>query len=988
MECQEFLQVADKLPHGMLLINSEGLILAANKQASQLLQILPQNLANKNISSITVAPEVVVIERLRPCYRTRSPATLSIELINDLGTITTGFLFTPSTNSSSATVLLNLQKGRPSSTHFLLLNQEIDKQKNLMRLLTQSRDNLEKEVNNRTSELLISLDKAKKIETELLEKGERLSLATKANGVGIWEFNFQTHSLEWDDSMYTLYHMSRKDFSSSLEAWSSSIHPDDEERMKQEEQHAIVNKKHLDTEFRIRWPDGEIRFIKGVARMFYDRSNTPIRMLGTNIDITERKKDEENLRKSNELWQFALEGSGDGVWEYNIQTGQSTASARLMQILGLESQSNIANVLNDFTERLHPNSQPFNDETFQAVIDGETNSCVLEQQVRCEDGSYKWLLTRGMVISHTPDGKPLRMVGTVSDISASKKESLEKLQLAASVFSHAREAIIITDASNNILEVNNTFTEITGYTNHEVIGRDPILLQSSDKQPTSFYSSMWQTINATNYWSGEVWFHRKNGQEYPTNFTVSAVKNDLGKISHYVILFSDTTRLKEHQNQLEKMANYDDLTSLPNRTLLRDRLNQAMIRSQRNAESLAVTFMDLDGFKAVNDTYGHDLGDALLIKISQRMKAALREGDTLARFGGDEFIAIFLDLKHIDECKPLIERLLKAASTPVDIDGNLMQLSVSIGVTLYPQDGADEDQLVRHADQAMYEAKLAGKNCFKLFDTAQDEEISTRLKTLENVNSALDKKQFELYYQPKVNMHSGEVIGLEALIRWRHPTRGLVPPLEFLPVIEGHNIALEVGRWVINKALSQMNQWRQIGINMPISVNVSPYQLEQDNFVIQLEELLSDYPDIPRSFLELEILESSALGNINRVITTMNECHRLGVQLALDDFGTGYSSLTHLRRLPAHIIKIDQSFVRDILEDPDDLAFVEGVIGLAKSFKRDVIAEGVETIEHGIKLLNIGCVLAQGYGIARPMPATDIPAWLDKWKSTKWGQGV
>ncbi|KKN16196.1 hypothetical protein LCGC14_0978450, partial [marine sediment metagenome] len=496
-----------------------------------------------------------------------------------------------------------------------------------------------------------------------------------------------------------------------------------------------------------------------------------------------------------------------------------------------------------------------------------------------------------------------------------------------------------------------------------------------------FYSTICQTLNATNYWSGEVWFHRKNGQEYPTNFTVSAVKNDTGKVSHYVILFSDITRLKEHQDQLERMANYDDLTNLPNRTLLRDRLSQAMVRSHRNAESLAIAFMDLDGFKAVNDTYGHDLGDDLLIKISQRMKAALREGDTLARFGGDEFVAVLLDIKEADDCKPLIERLLQAAASTVDLDGNLMQLSVSIGVTLYPKDGADEDQLVRHADQAMYEAKQAGKNCYKLFDTVLDEEISTRLKTIENVGSALSKQQLELHYQPKVNMHSGEVIGLEALIRWRHPVHGLIPPLEFLPVIEGHKIALEVGRWVINEALSQMSQWGQNEIHIPISVNVSPFQLQQDNFVIQLEELLSEYPEVPRSYLELEILESSALSDISQVTATMNECHDLGVLFALDDFGTGYSSLTYLRRLPAHMIKIDQSFVRDILEDPDDLAIVQGVIGLAKSFKREVIAEGVETIEHGIKLLNSGCVLAQGYGIARPMPASDIPAWINKWKS-------
>ena len=981
MEHHEFLLVADKLPQGMLLLTNEGRILAVNRKAIQLLQILQQDLVNKNISSITIDSEATVIERLRPCSRSRSPAILSLELINESCTITTGFLFTPAINSIFATIVVIIQKGRPSSTQFLALNQEINKQKKLMRLLTQSRDNLEKEVQNRTIELLIALDQAKKIEIALLEKGERLSLATQANGVGIWDFNLQTQSLEWDDSMFTLYHIKKKDFSSDYEAWTTSLHPDDRAIEEQEIKAEILGKKHLDREFRVYWPDGQVRLIKAVAKVFYDESGSPIRMLGANIDITELKETQEKLQKSRELWQFALEGAGDGVWEYNLQTGQNIVSARYMEMLGLKASPHIDNVLNDFTERLHPDSQAMTKKHFQAVIDGKTNSYVVEQQLRCEDGNYKWFLSRGMVISYTNDGKPERMVGTVSDISASKHEELVRLKLAASVFTHAREGIIIASASKKIIEVNTTFSDITGYSNNEIIGQNPSILKSPNKHSTAFYEAIWHKVNATDYWSGEVWFHRKNGHEYPTKFTISAVKDAYGKPIHYVILFSDITRTKEHQSQLERMANYDDLTNLPNRTLLRDRLAQAIVKSQRDNKSLALAFMDLDGFKAVNDSYGHDVGDELLIAISHRMKAVLREGDTLARFGGDEFVAILLDLQEVDDCNPFIERLLEAVAEPVNIRDNLMQVSVSIGITVYPEDNTNEDQLIRHADQAMYEAKQAGKNGYKLFDTVQDQEINIRRKTLDNINSALKQQQFELYYQPKVNMRSGKAIGLEALIRWQHPVRGLIPPLDFLPLVEGHKIALDIGRWVIDKALSQMSQWRQIGISLPISVNVSPYQLQQDNFVTQLEKLLSEYPEVPPYSLELEILESSALSDITQVTSTMNECRSLGVLFALDDFGTGYSSLTHLRRLPAHMIKIDQTFVRDILEDPDDLAIVEGVISLAKSFKREVIAEGVETIEHGIKLLSLGCTLAQGYGIAKPMPAIDIPAWIDNWKA-------
>jgi diguanylate cyclase (GGDEF)-like protein len=437
----------------------------------------------------------------------------------------------------------------------------------------------------------------------------------------------------------------------------------------------------------------------------------------------------------------------------------------------------------------------------------------------------------------------------------------------------------------------------------------------------------------------------------------------------------------EHHEQLERMAHYDVLTNLPNRVLLADRLSQSMVQCQRRNQSLAVAFIDLDGFKAVNDRHSHNVGDELLVEVAQRMKEALREGDTLARIGGDEFIAVMVDLENIEDSEPVLKRLLKAAADPVTLGDAVVQISASIGVSLYPQDHVDADLLMRHADQAMYVAKQAGKNRYHFFDTTQDNAIKTQGQSIDDIRSALDRLEFVLHYQPKVNMHTSEVIGVEALIRWQHPVRGLVPPLEFLPAIEGHAVSLELGEWVIDTALSQINQWRSIGVNLAISVNISGYQLQQVNFATRLADLLAAHPEVDPNYLELEILETSALSDINQVSATMNDCHDLGVCFALDDFGTGYSSLTHIKRLPAYLIKIDQSFVRDMLEDVDDLAIVESVIGLAKTFKREVIAEGVETIEHGVALLQLGCELAQGYGIALPMPADDIPEWVSNWKA-------
>ena len=447
-----------------------------------------------------------------------------------------------------------------------------------------------------------------------------------------------------------------------------------------------------------------------------------------------------------------------------------------------------------------------------------------------------------------------------------------------------------------------------------------------------------------------------------------------------IVVIRDVTERKRADEKLERIAHYDILTNLPNRVLLADRLSHAMVQCQRRNQSLAVVYMDLDGFKVVNDTYGHDLGDKLLVELSKRMKEALREGDTLARIGGDEFIAIMVDLESSVSSKPILERLLKTTFEPVTLNDTAVQVSLSIGVTLYPQDGADAEQLIRHADQAMYVAKQSGKNRYQLFDAAQDSAIKIQQQSIGEVRSALVKREFVLHYQPKVNMNAGEVIGVEALIRWQHPDRGLVPPLEFLPAIEGHDISIELGEWVIDTALTQISQWRTMGLDLAISVNISAYQLQQDNFVTRLATLLAAHPGVNPCYLELEVLETSALNDISRVSATMNECHDLGVRFALDDFGTGYSSLTHLRRLPAYLIKIDQTFVRDMLEDADDLAIIEGIVALAKSFQREVIAEGVETIEHGVALLQLGCELAQGYGIARPMPADDIPEWVRSWK--------
>jgi len=612
----------------------------------------------------------------------------------------------------------------------------------------------------------------------------------------------------------------------------------------------------------------------------------------------------------------------------------------------------------------------------RAVLDGHLPSFSLEYP--CHSPTHR----RWFTMTVLPLGQDIRrgVVVEHNDISE-RKAAEEKLYLAASVFTHAWEGIMITAADGTILDVNNAFSRITSYRGDEVLGRNPRIL-SSGRQGAAFYEAMWRALVEQGQWSGEIWNRRKSGEVYAVMQTISAVRDTQGRIRQYVALFSDVTLMKEQERALEYIAHYDVLTRLPNRVLLADRLRQGMVLAQRNTRLLAVAFLDLDGFKAINDHHGHAAGDQLLIAAAAAMKQVLREGDTLARIGGDEFVAVLLDLTDIQASVPLLARLLTAAAQSVPVGERVLQVSASVGVTFYPQaEDIDAEQLLRQADQAMYQAKLAGKNRYHVFDAELDRSVRGHHERLEQIRHGLAEREFVLYYQPQVNLRTGTVIGVEALIRWQHPQQGLLLPAAFLPVIEDHPLAVAVGEWVIDSALTQLERWRTIGLEIPISVNVGARQLQQADFVERLHEILAAHPHIRPGDLELEVLETSALADLARVSRIIDRCRELGVRFALDDFGTGYASLTYLKRLPVTQIKIDQSFIRDMLDDPDDLAILDGVLTLSTAFGRQVIAEGVETVEHGVMLLRLGCELAQGYGIARPMPAAEVPGWTVTWRS-------
>ena len=531
------------------------------------------------------------------------------------------------------------------------------------------------------------------------------------------------------------------------------------------------------------------------------------------------------------------------------------------------------------------------------------------------------------------------------------------------------------------LRVNRKLCEISGYSAQELLELSFQGITHPDDSARDREQLAQLLSNAIPSYSMEKRYIRKDRSVIWVLIQVSVVFTPDGLADYGISVIQDISEKKQAAQLIESMAYNDQLTGLPNRALLGDRLHQAMTLARRRGRTLAVVFLDLDGFKAINDQYGHATGDLLLRALAARMKDGLREGDTLARLGGDEFVAVFLDLVDSRASAPLLARLLTVSSQALPVGSLSLQVSASLGVTFYPQaEEVDADQLLRQADQAMYQAKLAGKNRYHVFDADNDRTVRGHLASVERIRSALQQQEFVLHYQPKVNMRTRSVVGVEALIRWAHPQAGLLQPGEFLPLIENHRLAVDLGEWVIHKALQQLKVWQGQGITLPISVNISAMEIQQADFLERLKTAMQAFPNLPAHSLELEILETSALVDLDQVGLFIAQCAELSVGFAIDDFGTGYSSLTYLKRLPIPVVKIDQSFVRDMLLDQDNKSILDGILWIMRQLGRSVIAEGVETLEHGRALMDLGCELAQGYGIARPMAVEQLPAWMASWE--------
>jgi len=719
-----------------------------------------------------------------------------------------------------------------------------------------------------------------------------------------------------------------------------------------------------------RLADGRIRQVEVLSGPFesYDR-----RLLYSIVhDITEQRLAEARVLESEALYRNVVNQVQDIIYQTDEQGRWTFLNPAWERVTGYTLTESLGRTYLDF---VHPEDLERATQVRKSLLDGRLDALQTEVRFLHRDGESRILEASIHTITLSGEGQPERIgsVGTLRDVT--EKRKAEELQrLADSVFDHTHDGIVITDAWERILDVNDTFCAQTGYTRDELIGQTPRLLSSGQQSP-AFYARMWQRIREEGHWKGEIWNRRKSGETYAELLTITAVRSSSGEISHYVGVTSDITESKQHQQALETAVHYDKLTGLPNRLLLGDRLERA-IASASPTQMLGIACLDLDGFKALNDKMGQRAGNRVLKALGRRIERSLKAEDTVARPGGDEFVLLIGGIASVQDGEREFQRILDLIAEPVEVGGETVTLTASIGFTLYPTDGEDAETLLRHADQAMYHAKELGRNRIHLFDPEHGRRVQVHRDVRVQIEGALERQELVLFYQPKVDMRRGQVLGAEALVRWNHPERGLLGPGAFLPHIEDSDLIVSVGEWVLEEALRQMAEWHRHGLHVPVSVNVAPRQLQTPDFCERLAQRLAAYPELPRGILQLEVLESTALDDMKRIGEIIQDCRELGVPVALDDFGTGYSTLTYLKRLPADQLKIDKSFVGDMLADPGAQAIVEAVIGLAEAFKRTVIAEGAETPEHCAMLMRMGCDVAQGYGIAKPMPAGELPGWV------------
>jgi diguanylate cyclase (GGDEF)-like protein/PAS domain S-box-containing protein len=699
------------------------------------------------------------------------------------------------------------------------------------------------------------------------------------------------------------------------------------------------------------------------------------------------------LARLDERWQLALASSDLGVADWNLRTGESDTSAR-WQVLMDDPHGQGGRSLAHWLEQVHADDRPALDAAL--APQAGTGGPGLQRELRLRRGTgWHWFDLHLHVAERSDSGAPLRVVASLADVGA-RHDAAASQQLSASVFMHLHEGLAVTDARLQVLDANPSYCRIVGIPREELIGTVPALLRPGlgiggqtgrdDGLHRPQQAGLFAALHSHGHWMGEVLERRRNGEPCALHITVSTVHGPDGALRHHVLVVSDVTEQRLQREQLARQAHVDELTRLPNRARLNQLLAEAMAATDRDGSLLAVCYLDLDHFKAINARHGHAAGDLFLAELANRLRTALRVrgtvwSDAAARLGGDEFV-LLLRAGTVDEARSAVQRVLRVVAQPVAVRPGTAPETVtaSVGATVYPLDASDADTLLRHADHAMYGVKQSGRNGFLFFDPEHSRRTEERVSAIGRVQDALDRHELLLYFQPKVDLRRGVVLGFEALLRWNHPELGIVAPAQFLPLIEHTGLSARVGDHVLARALDQLEAWQDAGLDLSVSVNITARHLQEPDFAQRLRELLARHQRALGPRLELEMLETAALADIGVSSAVLARCAELGVRWALDDFGTGYSTLTYLKRLPVQVLKIDRSFVHNMLDDAQDRAIVEGVINLSRTFDCQVVAEGVESAAQARVLLDLGCEVGQGMGIAAPMPAGEVLAWVRNWK--------
>lgn len=718
----------------------------------------------------------------------------------------------------------------------------------------------------------------------------------------------------------------------------------------------------------IRCADGELRWVSINAQVYLDDDGRPAGMEGTVRDVDEVKRAENRLLGSERRYRRLVELSPNGIVVH--REGRILyANQEAAHLLGIPDPAEMRG--RQVLSFIHPDSLALVESRIAMMNDGWASLPPAEVKMSRRDGEVRVVELRTGTTEYQGG---LATQSVIIDVTG-RKEAERQLRLAATVFDIASEAILISGADNRILAINEAFTEITGYSTDEVIGKNPSML-SSGRHDQAFYDALWRSLEGTGRWQGEVWNRRKNGEVYPEWLSIAVVRNTAGEPQHYVAIFTDITQRKRDEARIRYQANYDALTGLPNRNLFMDRLWQTVAVARREKTNAGLMFVDLDRFKMVNDTLGHTAGDALLIEAARRLRSVVREEDTVARLGGDEFTVILHNMDQELDASVVADKIVQALFSPFSIDGTDVHVSGSIGVTVYPRDGETADELLRNSDAAMYRAKERGRNCYHFYTPEIQERAIGRLHMENALHAALENGEFEVFYQPKVDIADGGVRGAEALIRWRHPEQGLVSPAAFIPIAEDSGLIVPIGEWVLRDVCRQIKEWDQDGVAMPVvAVNVSLRQFREQDIPALVERVTAETGLDPRR-LEIEITESLFADEVEKTVAVLRRLKALGVSLAVDDFGTGYSSLAYLRRFPIDVLKIDKSFVDGVTNDPDDAAIAEAIVAMAHRLNLHVVAEGVETQDQLGQLHEMTCDIAQGYLIGRPMPEPECRAWL------------